>query len=135
MNPELMFDFKVAVRNTQCLNYGGSSCLLNYEVQKRYVIRVKTTDDGSPPLSFEKDFGIDIRDVNDKPRGLQLSSNKVKEDAKKNTLIGRWVHLCFAFLNPLFLFFSSSLHFFWHYFCLNRKTILPYFRYFVFNFR
>lgn len=113
MNPELMFDFKVAVRNTQCLNYGGSSCLLNYEVQKRYVIRVKTTDDGSPPLSFEKDFGIDIRDVNDKPRDLQLSSNKVKEDAKKNTLIGRWVHLCFAFLNPLFyfiFFFASLFH-------------------------
>lgn len=81
--------FKVAISNKQCLNQGGSSCLLNYEAQNRHVIRVKTTDDGTPQLSFEKDFSINLRDVNDKPRDLQLSSNKVKEDAKNNTLIGR----------------------------------------------
>lgn len=53
------------------------------------MIRVKTTDDGTPQLSFEKDFRIDLRDVNDKPRDLQLSDNKVKENATSNTLIGR----------------------------------------------
>ena len=62
---------------------------MNYEAQKRYMIRVKTTDDGAPQLSFEKDFSIDLRDVNDKPRNLQLSNNKVKENAKINSLIGR----------------------------------------------
>lgn len=79
----------MAVSNKQCLSQGGSSCLLNYEAQKRHMIRVKTTDDGTPQLSFEKDFSIDLRDVNDKPRDLQLSNNKVKENAKINTLIGR----------------------------------------------
>lgn len=114
MGPEIMFDlnhpyFKVAVPNKQCLNQGGSSCLLNYEARKRYVIRVKATDDGSPPLSFEKDFGIDVRDVNDKPRDFQLSSNKVKENATINTLIGRWVHhlFCVNSLTSLFLITSS----------------------------
>lgn len=53
------------------------------------MIRVKTTDDGTPQLSFEKDFNIDLRDVNDMPRDLHLSNNKVKEDAKNNTVIGR----------------------------------------------
>ena len=103
MGPEIMFDlnhpyFKVAVPNKQCLNQGGSSCLLNYEARKRYVIRVKATDDGSPPLSFEKDFGIDVRDVNDKPRDFQLSSNKVKENATINTLIGHDSLFIFRYL-------------------------------------
>lgn len=62
---------------------------MNYETQNSHVIRVKTTDDGTPQLSFEKDFRIDLRDVNDKPRDLQLSDNKVKENATSNTLIGR----------------------------------------------
>ena len=79
----------MAVSNKQCLSQGGASCLLNYEAQKRHVIRVKTTDDGTPQLSYEKDFNINLRDVNDKPRDLQLSSNKVKENAKINKLIGR----------------------------------------------
>lgn len=64
---------------------------MNYEAQKRHMIRVKTTDDGTPQLSFERDFSIDLRDVNDKPRNLQLSNNKVKENATINTLIGRYV--------------------------------------------
>ena len=78
----------MAISNKQCLSQGGSSCLLNYEAQKRYVIRVKTTDDGTPQQSFEKDLSIDLRDVNDKPRDLQLSNNKVKENANMSTLVG-----------------------------------------------
>ena len=79
----------MAISNKQCLSQGGSSCLLNYEAQKRHVIRIKTTDDGTPQLSLEKDFIIDLRDVNDKPRELQLTNNKVEENAKINKLIGR----------------------------------------------
>ena len=81
----------MAISNKQCLNQGGSSCLLNYEKQKSHIIRVKTTDDGNPQLSYEANFRIDVRDINDMPRDLQLSNNQVKEDAKINTLIGRWV--------------------------------------------
>ena len=81
----------MAISNKQCLSQGGSSCFLNYEEQKIHTIRVKTTDNGSPQLSYEENFRIDVRDINDMPRDLQLSNNQVKEDAKINTLIGRCV--------------------------------------------
>ena len=81
----------MAISNKECLSQGGSSCLLNYEKQKTRIIRVKTTDNGSPQLSYEKNFRINVRDINDMPRDLQLSNNQVKEDAKINTLIGMWV--------------------------------------------
>ena len=90
----------MAISNKQCLSQGGSSCLLNYEKQKSHVIRVKTTDDGTPQLSFEKDLRIDLRDVNDMPRDLQLSNNRVKENAKTSALIGRLV-VCDSFSKGL----------------------------------
>ena len=90
-NPSNILPFitQVAISNKQCLSQGDSSCLLNYEKQKNHIIRVKTTDNGSPQLSYEKNFRIDVRDINDIPRDLQLSNNQVKEDAKISTLIGR----------------------------------------------
>ena len=87
----LFFITQVAISNKQCLSQGGSSCLLNYEKKRSHIIRVKTTDDGSPQLSYEENFRIDVRDINDMPRDLQLSNNQVKENAKINTLIGRCV--------------------------------------------
>ncbi|XP_068740239.1 protocadherin Fat 4-like [Montipora capricornis] len=80
----------VAVSNKQCLKQGGPSCRLNYEMQSSNVIRVKTTDDGTPQLSFEKDLRIDLRDINDKPRDLQLSNNQVKENATTTSPFGRF---------------------------------------------
>ena len=85
------FITQVAISNKQCLIQGGSSCLLNYEKKRSHIIRVKTTDNGSPQLSYEENFRIDVQDINDMPRDLQLSNSQVKEDAKINTLIGRWV--------------------------------------------
>ena len=82
-------NFQVAISNKQCLSQGGSSCLLNYEQQQSHVIRVKTTDDGTPQLSYESNFRMYLRDINDMPRNLQLSNNRLNEDAKNNTLIGR----------------------------------------------
>ena len=87
----LFFITQVAISNKQCLSQGGSSCLLNYEKKRSHIVRVKTTDDGSPQLSYEENFRIDVRDINDMPRDLQLSNNQVKENAKINTLIGRCV--------------------------------------------
>ena len=87
----LFFITQVAISNKHCLSQGGSSCLLNYEKKRSHIIRVKTTDDGSPQLSYEENFRIDVRDINDMPRDLQLSNNQVKENVKINTLIGRCV--------------------------------------------
>lgn len=77
--------------NKQCLELGGSFCVLNYEAQSSHVIRVKATDNGTPQQSCEKDLRIILRDVNDQPRNLQLSNNQVKENATNTTVIGRLV--------------------------------------------
>jgi hypothetical protein len=39
----------------------------NYEVKNSYSIRIRTTDNGTPNLSFEKQFTITVNDVNDAP--------------------------------------------------------------------
>src|SRR5205085_551576 len=44
-----------------------SAVSFNFEVKNTYTICVRTTDSGSPPLSFDKQFTIHINDVNDAP--------------------------------------------------------------------
>lgn len=79
----------VALSNDDCLNYGGAFCKINFEGQRQHVIRVRTTDNGVPPLSNEKIFTINVRDVNDRPRDLKLSGYTVKENATIGTRIGQ----------------------------------------------
>jgi hypothetical protein len=81
---------QVAQSNKQCLSQGGSYCLLNYEAARQQRIRVRSTDDGVPSLFYDTDFVIYIRDVNDQPRDLKLSNNRVKENATINSLIGQF---------------------------------------------
>ena len=64
---------QVAVDNTLCLKNGGSACKLNYEEQRTRTIRVRATDNGSPPLSVTLTVTITLRDINDQPRNLDLS--------------------------------------------------------------
>lgn len=59
---------------------------LDYETKTSYSIRVRTTDqDGG---SAEKVFAITVRNVNEAPTDLSLSSNLIAEDAGDNALIG-----------------------------------------------
>ena len=44
-----------------------SAVSFNFEVKNTYTICVRTTDSGSPALSFDKQFTININDVNDPP--------------------------------------------------------------------
>ncbi|HXU03436.1 MAG TPA: Ig-like domain-containing protein, partial [Polyangia bacterium] len=44
-----------------------SAVSFNFEVKNTYTICVRTTDNGSPNLSFDKQFTININDVNDAP--------------------------------------------------------------------
>jgi len=44
-----------------------SAVSFNYETKPSYTICVRTTDNGSPNLSFDKQFTITINDVNDAP--------------------------------------------------------------------
>lgn len=67
---------------------GGSQCFLNYESVSSYSIVVRSVDSGSPSLSINASFNISVNDVNDQPRGLQLSNYKVSENAPINTIVG-----------------------------------------------
>ncbi|XP_048583508.1 protocadherin Fat 4 isoform X2 [Nematostella vectensis] len=81
---------KVLPSNSLCLQTGGVECKLNYENNAYHNIRVRTTDSGSPPKSFERNFNITVNNVNDKPRGLLLSNQYVKENAPINSVIGQF---------------------------------------------
>jgi hypothetical protein len=81
---------KVAVSNTQCLALGGKWCVLNFEEKSKYVIVVRVTDNGSPPLSMDQTVTIDLTDINDRPRNLDLSDNIVYENAPNGTVVGRF---------------------------------------------
>ena len=80
---------EVSTSNRICLLLGGNNCQLNYEKQKSMDIRVKSQDNGSPPLSTEKVLTITLMDINDKPRDIILSANSVKENATLGYLIGQ----------------------------------------------
>jgi len=82
--------FKVALPNDDCLKNGGDFCKLNYEKQKNYTVSVRATDNGNPPQSSETSLSITLLDVNDRPRDFKLSSQRVKENAKIGTKIGRF---------------------------------------------
>lgn len=45
----------------------NSAAIFDYEVKSSYTICVRTTDNGSPNLSFDKPFTITITNVNDAP--------------------------------------------------------------------
>eukprot|EP00794_Sanderia_malayensis_P003136 gene3136-3604_t len=81
---------EVAVSNVQCLSTGGNFCHLNYEKTPQLNIRVKTEDNGSPRLSFEKQISIKLTDVNDKPRDIRLSANRIPENETKGFMIGQF---------------------------------------------
>jgi hypothetical protein len=44
-----------------------SAASFDFETKSLYTICVRTTDSGSPPLSFDKELSISINDVNDPP--------------------------------------------------------------------
>ena len=80
---------EVAVDNKVCLLRGGDSCRINYERQRNIDIRVQSKDNGNPQLSIEKVITIQVNDINDRPRDLQLSANNLPENATKGFLIGQ----------------------------------------------
>ncbi len=60
----------------------------DFEGRSSYEIRVRVTDDGSPALSIEKAFAIQVLDVNETPTTLTLSNAIVTENNPNPTAIG-----------------------------------------------
>ncbi|KAI8744489.1 protocadherin Fat 4, partial [Biomphalaria glabrata] len=65
-----------------------ASAQLDYEMRSSYVITVKVTDNGSPPLSAQFDFSIEVINVNEAPTNLQLSATTVSESAFIDSTVG-----------------------------------------------
>ena len=59
---------------------------LNYELQTKYIIVVRSTDSGS--LSYEKQFVITVEDVNEEPGVVTISQSIVVENSAKGTVVG-----------------------------------------------
>lgn len=75
--------------NTQlCKIYGGVHCLLNFEENGYQTVRIKVTDDGTPSQSYEESFNIRVVNINEPPRGIQLSKRTVPENATIGYVIG-----------------------------------------------
>ena len=47
-------------------------------------------DSGTPPLDVTKQIVVNVRDQNDPPYDVQLSSSDVMENATANTLVGKF---------------------------------------------
>ncbi|WP_020529691.1 cadherin domain-containing protein [Flexithrix dorotheae] len=60
----------------------------NFEEKASYPIRLKTTDTNGS--SMEKNFIIQIKDVNDAPVSISLNINSVEENAALGTTVGKF---------------------------------------------
>ena len=79
----------VAASNSRCLAEGGPRCLLNYEKQNSIGVKIRSEDDGSPPLYKDVSLTIHLRDANDQPRRLDLFPASVLENAPSGTVVGK----------------------------------------------
>ena len=70
------------------MGLGGKECSLNFEDKRQHQIIVRATDSGTPFLYVDYTLTIRIQDVNDQPRLLDLSDNKVFENDPNGTVVG-----------------------------------------------
>ena len=56
--------------------------------QNSYQVRIRAQDNGSPPMWKERVFNISVKNVNDPPRNIEISRNKVNENASIGTIVG-----------------------------------------------
>ncbi len=62
--------------------------LLDWETASSHTIRLCATDSGTPSASFEKDFTINLGNINDAPTDISLSNSSVGENSIAGTVIG-----------------------------------------------
>jgi LPXTG-site transpeptidase (sortase) family protein len=73
-------------------NISGSllriSSSFDYETKSSYTICVRTTDNGNPVGSFDKQFTITVNDVNEAPTAISLTNNRVDEEQLSGAAVG-----------------------------------------------
>jgi|GEM_PF-3338468 len=65
-----------------------SATVFDYEVKSSYSVRIRTTDNGSPGLTYEEAFTITIVNVNDTPTDIGLSNATIDENQSSGTTVG-----------------------------------------------
>ena len=50
---------------------------LDYEGKAEYKVMIRSTDNGAPPMSYDKTFTFKVGDVNEKPSDISLTPNEV----------------------------------------------------------
>jgi parallel beta-helix repeat protein/VCBS repeat-containing protein len=65
-----------------------TAAVFNYETKASYSIRIRTTDAGSPNLSYEEVFTISVTDVNEPPTDITLAPATIAENLAINTVVG-----------------------------------------------
>ncbi|NJR61169.1 MAG: hypothetical protein HC769_21470 [Cyanobacteria bacterium CRU_2_1] len=70
----------------------GNSLILtespDLETQSSYVIRVRTTDNGTPSAFYEEEFTISVDNINEPPTSLNLNNFTVDEGSPANSTVG-----------------------------------------------
>ncbi|NJK64305.1 MAG: hypothetical protein HC921_17860, partial [Synechococcaceae cyanobacterium SM2_3_1] len=63
---------------------------LNFEVTPSYSVTIRTTDDRDSNLLLDKDFTIEITNVNEAPTQILLSNNTLPENRPAGTVVGEF---------------------------------------------
>ncbi|KAL3873180.1 hypothetical protein ACJMK2_036328 [Sinanodonta woodiana] len=71
---------KVSAVGADCVDKGASYCLLDYESQPNHHIVIKAVDDGKPALSSTSTIIITVKDINEQPTDLALSTLLIPEN-------------------------------------------------------
>ncbi len=83
----------LVVRKIGLFSISGNQLKINsspdFEAQSSYNIRFRSTDQGG--LFFEKDFTINVNNLNEAPTDLALSATSINENVPANTVIGSLV--------------------------------------------
>lgn len=69
--------------------FASRNATLDFESSPSYHIKVRSTDNGTPPKYIEVTLVINLQDVNEKPTDIQLSNHSVQENRPPGTVIGR----------------------------------------------
>jgi gliding motility-associated-like protein len=65
-----------------------SNTSFNYEEKHTLSVRIRSTDNGSGNLNYEKIFAITVKDINEAPANISLSTASLNENTASGTSIG-----------------------------------------------
>ena len=89
-NATLAFSLPAGINDNAAFNISGTSLRANapfdLETKSSYLVTVRATDSGT--LTFDKQFTINVTNVNEAPTNISLSNNTIAENAGGNAVVG-----------------------------------------------